>query len=350
MIGDNGIQKKITDVCALPFYIHSMKKQMKTIALLTSGGDAPGLNAAIRAVVRTALANHLKVLIVHDGYEGLINYNFQEVDEGFVSNIIHKGGTILNTSRSERFRLAKWRKVVFENLKKAKVDAVVLIGGNGSFAGAEAFTKEFDFPFIGIPKTIDNDVAGTDFSIGFDTATNTALDALDKIRDTANSHHRLFFVEVMGRDLGYIALHCGIAAGAEAVLIPEKKTNVEDLMKQLEEGWKRKKSSLIVVVAEGALKKGTKDLAEKVKKKFPYFDVKVNVLGHMQRGGSPSCFDRVLASRLGYQAIHSLLDGKKNVVVGLVQNKISFTPFAESSRTTHSMSEEMMSIAMELSK
>ncbi len=324
--------------------------KIKTIALLTSGGDAPGLNAAIRAVVRTALANQLKVLIAHDGYEGLINNSFQEVDEGFVSNIIHKGGTILNTSRSERFRLPKWRKVAFQNLKKAKVDAVILIGGNGSFAGAAIFTEEFDIPFIGIPKTIDNDVAGTDFAIGFDTAVNTALDALDKIRDTANSHHRLFFVEVMGRDLGYIALHCGIAAGAEAILIPEKKTNITDLMRQLEEGWKRKKSSLIVVVAEGALKKGTHDLAEKVKEKFPHFDVKVNVLGHMQRGGSPTCFDRVLASHLGYQAVHSLLAGKKNVVVGLVQNKIAFTPFSESSRTTHSMSEEMMNIAKELSK
>jgi 6-phosphofructokinase 1 len=329
-----------------------MKKQksIKKIAVLTSGGDAPGLNAAIRAVVRTALANDIKVMIIKNGYEGMINGDFENIDASFVSNIIHRGGTVLSTSRSERFMLPQWRKKAYEQLKKEKVDAVVLIGGNGSFAGAHTFTTEFDLPFIGVPKTIDNDVAGTDFSIGFDTATNTALEAIDKIRDTANSHHRLFFVEVMGRDFGYIALHCGIAAGAEAILLPENKNNEAYLMKLLAQGWDRKKSSLIVVVAEGALLKGVHHLAEKVQKKFPHFDIKVNVLGHMQRGGNPSCADRVLASRLGSSAVHSLIGGQKNVVVGWANAAITFTPFSKSTRSKQLMNKDLLDISQELSK
>ena len=326
-----------------------MKNKIKTIAVMTSGGDAPGLNAAIRAVVRTANNFKLKVLAISGGYEGMIEGNFKEIDVCSVSNIIHRGGTMIKTSRSARFKQKKWRTIAFQQLKKADIDGVVIIGGNGSFAGADVFTSEFDIPFIGVPKTIDNDVYGTDYAIGFDTAINTALEAIDKIRDTANSHHRLFFVEVMGRDSGFIALHCGISAGAEAILIPEIKSNMDDLIAKLEKGWERKKSSLIVVVAEGAVKGGVTKIAELVNKKFKHYDARVSVLGHMQRGGAPSCFDRLLASQLGNEAVKTLLEGKRNMVIGLKKNAFNYTSFKNASTQMHGINQKLIDIANELS-
>lgn len=327
-----------------------MENSFKTIAVMTSGGDAPGMNAAIRAVVRTAIVKGINVFAINGGYEGMIDGNFSAMNAESVGNIIHKGGTVIYTSRIERFRKSRWRKVAFEQLQKNNIDAVIIIGGNGSFAGAEMFTSEFKIPFLGVPKTIDNDVFGTDYAIGFDTAINTALDALDKIRDTANSHHRLFFVEVMGRDLGFLALHSGIAAGAEAILVPEIKTNMDDLVALLEKGWERKKNSMIVVVAEGAVKGGVMKIAEQVKKKFNHFDIRVSILGHIQRGGNPSCFDRVLASQLGNHAIHAMLQGKKNVVIGMKNNKISYTSLAKASSYKHAVDRNMLQIANELTK
>lgn len=326
-----------------------MKNSIKTIAVMTSGGDAPGMNAAMRAVVRTAKNNNLKVLAINGGYEGMINGDFQEMDAGSVSNIIQRGGTILKTSRSERFKEKKWRTIAFQQLKKEKIEGVIIIGGNGSFAGADVFTSEFTIPFIGVPKTIDNDVYGTDYAIGFDTAINTSLEAIDKIRDTANSHHRLFFVEVMGRDAGFIALHCGISAGAEAILIPEIKNNMDDLIAKLEKGWQRKKSSLIVVVAEGAVKESVIEIAEIVKKKFNHYETKICILGHIQRGGAPSCFDRLLASQLGNEAVKILLDGKRNVVVGLKNNVLNYTSFKKASSGKHKIDKKLIDIANELS-
>lgn len=314
----------------------------KKIALITSGGDAPGMNAAIRAVTRTAIANDLEVLAVYGGYEGLIDGSFQVFHPHSVSNIIQRGGTILSTSRSERFLQKEFREQAYKHLKRESVDAAFLIGGNGSLAGAHIFTSEFDIPFIGIPKTIDNDVFGTDQSIGFDTAINTAMEAIDRIRDTASSHHRLFFIEVMGRNLGFIAASCGIAAGAEAILVPEVKTNIDDLISKLETGWKRHKSSMIVVVAEGAVKGGVQEIAEKVKERFDHYDIRVSILGHIQRGGNPSCFDRLLAGRLGYEAVMALLAGKKNVLVGISNNEICYTPLEKASKGGHTLDKKLL--------
>ncbi len=326
-----------------------MKNKIKTIAVLTSGGDAPGMNAAIRAVVRTAKNNNLKVLAINGGYEGIIEGDFQEMDAGSVSNIIQRGGTVIKTSRSDRFKEKKWRTIAYQQLKKANIEGGIIIGGNGSFAGADIFTSEYPIPFIGVPKTIDNDVYGTDYAIGFDTAINTSLDAIDKIRDTANSHHRLFFVEVMGRDSGFIALHCGISAGAEAILIPEVKNNMNDLIAKLEKGWQRKKSSLIVVVAEGAVEESVTEIADIVKKKFNHYETKICILGHVQRGGAPSCFDRLLASRLGNEAVKILLNGERNVVVGLKNNILNYTSFKKASTGKHRINQSLIDIANELS-
>lgn len=321
----------------------------KTIGVMTSGGDAPGMNAAIRAVVRTAVFKGLAVKSINGGYEGMIDGNFSDMEASSVGNIIQRGGTFIQTARSERFKKSEWRKVAYKNLKTAQIEGVVLIGGDGSFAGADAFTSEFNIPFIGVPKTIDNDVFGIDYAIGFDTATNTALDAIDKIRDTASSHHRLFFIEVMGRDLGFIALHCGIAAGAEAILIPEIKTNMEDLITRLEKGWRRNKNSMIVVVAEGAVDGGLEEIASTVKKRFGYYDIRTSTLGHLQRGGNPTCFDRVLASRLGNESVKALISGKKNLVVGLKNNKIIYTTFKKASTGKNKIDRNLLYMVDELS-
>lgn len=296
------------------------------IAILTSGGDAPGLNACIRAVVRAAIFHGLKIIGIHRGYDGIIEGDFFEMDAASVSNIIQRGGTILKSSRSERFKTPEGRETAFQQLKKAGVEAVIVIGGDGSLVGAKYFTATYPIPWIGIPKTIDNDISGTDYAIGFDTASNTAMNAIDNIRDTAESHNRIYFVEVMGRNSGSIAYKTGISVGAEAIYIPETNTDLQHLFKIFESGWSRKKSSLIVVVAEGDEAGGAFAISKKVKEKFPQYDTAVCILGHVQRGGSPTCADRVLASRLGVATIDALLSGQKNIMVGEVKEEILYTP------------------------
>lgn len=300
---------------------------MKKIAVFTSGGDAPGMNACVRAVVRTALSKGLEVCGIMRGYEGMIDGDFVEMNSRSVSNIIQLGGTILQSARSDRFRTKEGRGQAFAKLKEAGIDGIVAIGGDGTFTGAHVFMQEYDIPFIGIPGTIDNDLYGTDFTIGYDTAINTAMNAIDNIKDTANAHNRLFFVEVMGRDAGFIALRAGVATGAEAVLVPETKTNIEELMQMLEENYKKKKTASIIVVAEGDDAGGAFEIAEQVKARTDNFDIRVTVLGHLQRGGRPTCMERVLASRLGVEAVKALLDGKRSVMVGQINKEIVYTPF-----------------------
>ena len=303
---------------------------MKRIGVLTSGGDAPGMNAAVRAVVRTGIHEGLEVFGIYRGFDGLINNNMRHLAGHDVSNIIQLGGTILFSARSEEFRTIEGRKIAFNHLRKNKIDGLVAIGGDGTFTGAHVFSKEHDIPIVGLPGTIDNDLFGTDYTIGYDTAINTAMDAIDKIKDTANAHDRLFFIEVMGRDAGFIALRSGIATGAEAVLIPESETRIDDLIKLLETNYQNKKTSSIVIVAEGDDAGGAFEVAKKVKSKFDHYDIRVTVLGHTQRGGRPTCMERVRASKLGYEAVHALLNGHRNEMIGLVNNKVSYTPFEQS--------------------
>ena len=300
--------------------------EIKNIAVLTSGGDAPGMNAAIRAVVRAGIYYDLNVTGVLRGYEGLIGGDFIEMDRKSVANIIQRGGTILKTARSDEFRTAEGRKKAYEQLKSKNIDALVVIGGDGTFTGAHLFTTEFDFPVIGLPGTIDNDLAGTDFTIGYDTAINTVVNAIDKIRDTAESHDRLFIVEVMGRDSGLIALRSGIGVGAEAIMIPEANMGVQGLINRLEYG-RKDKASKIIIVAEGDEIGGAFPVGEVLKSRFPNYDIRVSVLGHIQRGGKPSCMDRVLASRFGVAAVEGLLNGRSGDMVGQVNKEIVFTPF-----------------------
>ncbi|MBE2247227.1 MAG: 6-phosphofructokinase [Candidatus Competibacteraceae bacterium] len=304
-------------------------KDIRKIAVFTSGGDAPGMNAAIRAVVRNGIANGLSVVGIKKGYQGMIDKDFVDLYSTSVSNIIQRGGTILKTARCEEFHDAEGRRKAYEHLVSNHIDAIVAIGGDGTFTGAHIFMQEYpDISIVGIPGTIDNDLVGTDYTIGFDTAVNTVIDAVDKLRDTAASHDRLFFVEVMGRDSGMIALHSGIAVGAEAILIPETVTYVDQLIRQLERGWLRNKSSCIIIVAEGDDTGGATQIAERVKMKFSNYDTRVSVLGHIQRGGNPSANDRLLATRLGYEAVEALAKGKEGVMVGLEHEKIKYTPFA----------------------
>ena len=300
--------------------------QIKNIGVYTSGGDAPGMNAAIRAVVRTALYYNLEVTGIRRGYEGMINGDLFQMDRKSVANIIQRGGTVLKTARSEQFKTTEGRRQAYDQLKKYGVDALVGIGGDGTFTGAKIFGKEYDIPVIGLPGTIDNDLLGTDFTIGYDTAINTVIDAVDKIRDTAESHDRLFIVEVMGRDSGLIALRTGIAAGAEAILIPETKTDLNAIYHRLEQS-RRDKSSKIIIVAEGEEAGGAFEVGKLIKEKFPNYDTRVSVLGHIQRGGRPSCMDRVLASRVGVAAVEALLAGHKNEMVGVINGDIAFTQF-----------------------
>jgi len=300
--------------------------QIKNVGVYTSGGDSPGMNAAIRAVVRTALYHNLEVTGIRRGYEGMINGDLFPMDRKSVANIIQRGGTILKTARSEQFKTAEGRKQAYDNLKKHNIDALVGIGGDGTFTGARVFSQEFDIPIVGLPGTIDNDLQGTDYTIGYDTAINTVIDAVDKIRDTAESHDRLFIVEVMGRDSGLIALRTGIAAGAEAILIPETKSNENALFDRLERG-RKDKSSKIVIVAEAEEAGGAFEIARQVKEKYPNYDTRISILGHIQRGGRPSCMDRVLASRVGVAAVEALLNGQKGELIGVVNNEIAFTPF-----------------------
>ncbi len=301
-------------------------KEINKIAVFTSGGDAPGMNAAIRAVVRAAIFYKKEVMGVVKGYEGMIDGTIIQLDSHSVSNIIQRGGTMLKSARSQRFRTKEGRKQAYEHLKKNNIDALVAIGGDGTFTGAHIFFEEFGIPVVGIPGTIDNDLYGTDYTIGYDTAINTAVNAIDKIRDTADSHDRLFFIEVMGRDAGLIALRSGIAGGAEAILVPETRTNVDKVIEVLAKGWQHHKSSSIVVVAEGDQIGGAIKLAEMVKEKFDFYDTRVSILGHMQRGGNPTCQDRVIASRMGVAAVEALINGRSDVMVGIVHKDINYTP------------------------
>lgn len=302
--------------------------KIKKIGVLTSGGDAPGMNAAIRGVCRTAIYNGLEVVGIRHGYHGMINNHMIKLKAHTVSDTLARGGTILKTARSKEFMEAEGRKKAYLNLKEAEIDAVVVIGGDGSLTGARVFCDEyFDIPFVGIPGTIDNDIFGTDYTIGYDTALNTVVEAVDKIRDTAGSHNRLFFIEVMGRDAGFLALKSGIACGAEAILIPEVHNQTQHLKDYLEKGFKRKKSSNIIIVAEGDEEGGAFVIAEKVKEDFRDYDTRVSVLGHIQRGGTPSAFDRVSASKLGFAAVEALLDDQKSVMVGFHNNEITHVPF-----------------------
>ena len=301
---------------------------MKKIAVFTSGGDAPGMNACVRAVVRTGIYYGYEVVAVRRGYQGIIDNDFIPMNSNSVSNIIQKGGTILGTARSKDFTTPEGRAKAYVNLKAQGVDAVIAIGGDGTFTGASVFMSEYpDMPFVGIPGTIDNDLYGTDFTIGYDTAINTAMEAIDKIKDTADSHSRLFFIEVMGRDAGFIAARSGIASGAEAILIPETPMTTDALAEVLTQNYNKKKRSSIVVVSEGDELGGAYEVAEAVKDKIPYDDIRVTVLGHIQRGGSPTCMDRVLASRLGIGAVEALKDGRKGIMVGLSNNQIAYVPF-----------------------
>jgi 6-phosphofructokinase 1 len=309
--------------------------QIKKIGVFTSGGDAPGMNACIRAVVRTAVFYGIEVVGIRRGYQGMLDSDFWEMDARSVGNIIHLGGTILKTARCLEFKTDEGMEKAYNNIKSQGIDSLIAIGGDGTATGAERLSKRFDMPVICIPGTIDNDLYGSDFTLGFDTATNTVIEAIDKIRDTAASHNRLFFIEVMGRDSGCIALRSGIAAGAEAVLLPEKATAVEELINKLSGDAKNKKTSSIVIVAEGDQSGGAYQLAKLVKEKFNYYDIKVTILGHLQRGGSPSSFDRVLASRLGYAAVKELLNGKTRQMIGLRGNTIALTPLEEALNAPH---------------
>src|ERR1044071_8614651 len=302
-----------------------MQKKISRIAVLTSGGDSPGMNAAVRAVVRTGIYYGLEVYGVMRGYQGLIEDDMVKMESRSVANIIQRGGTILKTARCKEFYTPEGRKKGYEMMKKRGINGLVVIGGDGSFRGAVALSKEFDIPCIGIAGTIDKDIAGTDFTIGFDTAVNTAVTAIDKIKDTADAHDRLFIVEVMGRDAGYIALHSGIATGAEHILIPETKTDIEELINSLVEKERRKKLVNIIVVAEGDEFGGANEVPKVVKERMPFMDTRVCILGHIQRGGSPTCLDRLIASRMGYAAVESLIEGRHNVMVGIVNNRMSYT-------------------------
>lgn len=323
---------------------------IQRIGVLTSGGDAPGMNAAIRAVVRTALYHDIKVTGIQRGYEGLIENDLEEMVSRSVSSIITRGGTVLKSARCPEFRTKEGRAKAYENLKKANIDALIAIGGDGTFTGAEVFSEEYAIPVMCIPGTIDNDLFGTDYTIGYDTANNTVIEAIDKIRDTAASHSRLFFVEVMGRDSGCIALNAGVAAGAEAILLPEKDTAIDELINLLEGAKDRNKSSLIVIVAEGEKNGGAYNVEKRVKEKFDYFDTKVSILGHLQRGGSPSSFDRILATKMGYYAVKELLNGNSKATIGFKENKIVTTPLHVALHSeVFKLDEELMEISKVMS-
>ncbi|MGC6525925.1 MAG: 6-phosphofructokinase [Flavobacteriaceae bacterium] len=323
-----------------------MANPLKKIGVLTSGGDSPGMNAAIRSVVRTCAFHNIECIGIYRGYEGMIDGDFKVLDARSVNNIINKGGTFLKSARSDRFRTKEGRQQAYNQLQKSGVEALVLIGGDGTFTGGMIFNDEFDFPVIGIPGTIDNDIVGTNFTLGYDTALNTAVEAIDKIRDTASSHKRLFFVEVMGRDVGHIALNAGVGSGAEEILVPEEDLGLERLLESLEKSKHTGKSSSIVVVAEGdKTGKNVFELRDYVEENLKGYDVRVSVLGHMQRGGSPSCFDRVLASRMGVKAVESLMEGKNNVMVGTINNKLELYPIDKAVKGHSKIDTELLRVS-----
>lgn len=323
-----------------------MSKTIKKIGVMTSGGDAPGMNAAIRSVVRTCAFHNIECVGIYRGYEGMIEGDFKPMDARSVKGIINKGGTILKSARSKEFRTVEGRKKAHEQLEKEGIDALVVIGGDGTFTGAMIFNQEFDYPVMGIPGTIDNDIFGTTHTLGFDTALNTVVEVIDKIRDTASSHNRLFFVEVMGRDAGHIALNVGVGAGAEEILIPEEDLGLDRLLDSLRRSKQSGKSSSIVVVTEGdKIGKSVFELKDYVEEHMSEYEVRVSVLGHMQRGGSPSCFDRVLASRMGVKAVESLLEGKSNYMVGLKNDEMALTPLHQAIKGQAKINLELLRVS-----
>lgn len=328
-----------------------MERQINTIGILTSGGDAPGMNAAIRAITRTARFHSMNVVGVMRGYQGLIDGEFVKFTSSSVSNTIQRGGTILKTARSKAFMEADGRKMAYENMVTAGIDALVVIGGNGSLTGAQLFAREYDIPIIGLPGTIDNDLYGTDSTIGYDSALNTIVECVDKIRDTANSHDRIFFIEVMGRDAGFLAQNSAIASGAEAAIIPESATDVDQLAEFIERGKRKSKNSAIVLVSE-AQKDGVGGAlyyADRIKKEYPQFDARVTILGHLQRGGKPSAYDRILASRMGYAAIEALLEGQRNVMIGIKNDEIVYVPISRAVKMNKPINQELIAVLNVLS-
>lgn len=321
-----------------------MKKKVSKIGVLTSGGDAPGMNACVRAVVRTGIYEGYEVYGIMRGYQGMLEDDIHKLESRSVANIIQRGGTILKTARCKEFFTPEGRRKAYENLKKRGINALVIIGGDGSFRGAQIFAEEYDIPCIGIPGTIDKDIAGTDFTIGFDTAVNTAVEAIDRIRDTADAHDRLFIIEVMGRDAGYIALYSGISTGAENILIPERKTNMSELIGSLLEKEKRRKLVNLLVVAEGDDFGGANEVAKLLHEKIPAADIRVTILGHIQRGGSPTCLDRLIASRMGYSAVECLKEERYNVMVGIVNNKMHYTPLDKAVKARQKINDEWLKI------
>jgi 6-phosphofructokinase 1 len=323
---------------------------IKSIGVFTSGGDAPGMNAAVRAVVRTAIFHKLNVYGIYRGYEGMIDGEIEPMESHSVANILQRGGTILKTARSKRFMTPEGRVAAHSNLKKFGIDGLVIIGGDGSFRGGLALCNEYpEMRVVGVPGTIDNDLYGTDFTIGYDTALNTVVEAVDRLRDTAASHNRLFFVEVMGRDAGFIALRSGIAVGAEDILVPETQTSLEDLIAKLEQGRRKNKTSGIIIVAEGDDCGGAIEVAARVKEKLTQYETRVAIIGHLQRGGNPTCMDRVLASRLGYAAVEGLLKGESCVMAGQVNNKVVYVPFEKATKHHQDINRSLLEMAHILS-
>lgn len=322
---------------------------IKTIGILTSGGDAPGMNAAVRAITRTAICNGFRVKAIFRGYKGLITGEILEFKTQNVSNIIQQGGTILKTARCEEFRTVEGRKQAYETLVREEIDALVVVGGDGTLTGARIFANEFDYPIVGVPGTIDNDIFGTDSTIGYDTALNTIIEAVDKIRDTASSHERLFFIEVMGRDAGFLALNGAIASGAEAAIIPEIATEVDQLEELIKNGFRKSKNSSIVLVAESEITGGALHYADRVKKEYPEYDVRVVILGHIQRGGSPTAYDRILASRLGHASIEALMDGQRNVMVGIENDQVVDVPFTKAIKNDKPIDKQLLNVLRTLS-
>ena len=321
-----------------------MGKQIKTVGVLTSGGDAPGMNACIRAITRTAIYNGMKVMGIYRGYEGLINGEIKEFTSESVSNTIQRGGTILKTARSMEFMTPEGMQKAYDNLVKFGIDALIVIGGNGSLTGAQKLAREYDYPVIGLPGTIDNDLYGTDSTIGYDTALNTIVDCVDKIRDTATSHDRFFFVEVMGRDDGFLAQNSAIAAGAEAAIIPEDQTDVDQLEQFISRGFRKSKNSSIVIVSESKKDGGAMYYADRVRKEYPQYDVRVTILGHLQRGGTPTACDRILASRLGHASIEALKEGQRNVMVGIHNDQIVYVPIDRAIKKDKPIDKELIDV------